>query len=85
MANTLHAAPQPETPKGKTNWPRFPSLEQETRAAVDTETAAYHLNRASQTLRIWACMENGPIRPLRIHGRLAWSTAEIRRLLGVTE
>jgi hypothetical protein len=60
-------------------------LDRETRAAVDTETAAYHLNRAPQTLRIWACKENGPLRPLRIHGRLAWSTAEIRRLLGVTE
>jgi len=85
MANTLHAAPQPETPKGTTNWPRFPSLDGETRATLDTETTAYHLNRASQTLRIWACKEIGPIRPLRIHGRLAWPTAEIRRLLGVTE
>lgn len=62
----------------------FPPLNRETRAAVDTETAAYHLNREPQTLRVWACKENGPIRPIRVHGRLAWPTAEIRRLLGVS-
>lgn len=60
-----------------------PPLDRETRAAVDTETAAYHLSREPQTLRVWACKENGPLRPLRVNGRLAWPTAEIRRLLGV--
>ena len=59
------------------------TLTHETRAAVDTETAAFHLNRAQQTLRIWACRENGPLRPIRIHGRLHWKTDDIRRLLGV--
>lgn len=59
------------------------SLEHEPRAAVDTETAAFHLNRAQQTLRIWACRENGPLRPIRVHGRLAWAVADIKRLLGV--
>jgi len=63
--------------------PSFISLEFETRAAVDTETAAYHLSREPQTLRVWACKENGPIRPLRVHGRLAWPVAELRRVLGV--
>jgi hypothetical protein len=71
----------PEARAGAFN---FPPLERETRAAVDTETAAYHLSREPQTLRVWACKENGPIRPLRVHGRLAWPTAEIRRLLGMT-
>ncbi len=61
----------------------FPSLACETRIAVDTACAAHHLNRAQQTLRIWACRENGPIRPIRINGRLAWPVAEIKRLLGV--
>lgn len=56
-------------------------LHAETRAAVDTETAAAHLSRRPQTLRLWACKENGPIRPIRVHGRLAWPTAELRRLL----
>ncbi|MDP2268092.1 MAG: DNA-binding protein, partial [Deltaproteobacteria bacterium] len=41
------------------------------------------LNRKPQTLRGWACLENGPIRPLRINGRLAWSVLELKRLLGV--
>ena len=59
------------------------SLERETRLALPTSEAAFHLNRANQTLRIWACCENGPLRPLRINGRLAWPVAEIRRLLGV--
>lgn len=61
----------------------FASLDRETRAAVDTATAAYHLNRQPQTLRGWACHEDGPLRPLRINGRLAWPVAELRRVLGV--
>ncbi|MDP9995472.1 hypothetical protein J2W28_006460 [Variovorax boronicumulans] len=59
------------------------SLEHETRSALPTPEAAFHLNRAPQTLRLWACLENGPIRPIRMHGRLAWPTSEIRRLMGV--
>lgn len=61
----------------------FPPLEAETRATLPTVVAAYHLGRAAQTMRIWACKENGPIRPRRINGRLAWSTAEIKKLCGV--
>lgn len=53
----------------------------EPRAALPTAEAAFHLNRAEQTLRLWACRENGPIRPLRINGRLAWRVADIRRLV----
>jgi len=59
------------------------SLQHEPRIALTTSEAAYHLNRAAQTLRLWACHDNGPIRPIRIHGRLAWPVAEIRRLLGL--
>ncbi len=58
-------------------------LTQETRTALPTPEAAGHLNRAQQTLRIWACREDGPIRPIRINGRLAWPVAELRRVLGV--
>ena len=57
-------------------------LAQEPRAALPTREAAHHLNRAQQTLRIWA-MTGHPIKPLRVNGRLAWKTDEIRRLLGV--
>jgi hypothetical protein len=58
-----------------------PNLEDETRTHVDTRCAAYWLNRKEQTLRAWASSEKGPIRPDRIHGRLAWPVAEIRNLL----
>jgi hypothetical protein len=61
----------------------YPPLASLTRPAVDTAEAAYYLNRADQTLRIWACKENGPIRPIRINGRLAWPVADLRRILGV--
>jgi hypothetical protein len=64
--------------------PVFPALDRETRTAVATDCAAYHLNREPQTLRVWACKENGPLRPLRINGRLAWPTSELRRVLGVS-
>jgi hypothetical protein len=62
---------------------QFPPLESVTRPAVDTAAAAYYLNRQQQTLRGWACHEDGPLRPIRINGRLAWPTQKIRELLGV--
>ena len=56
----------------------------ETRAALPTQEAAGHLNRATQTLRMWAMRDGtGPIRPIRINGRLAWPVSELRRVLGV--
>ena len=63
--------------------PAFPPLAQETRLTVDTACAAYHLCRQPQTLRGWACHENGPLRPLRVHGRLAWKVSDLRRLNGM--
>lgn len=59
------------------------SLDRETRAALPTPEAAFHLNRAQQTLRLWAMREDGPLRPMRINGRLAWPVSELRRVLGV--
>ena len=59
----------------------FSPIDQETRSHVDTACAAFHLTRQPQTMRAWACLENGPIRPTRINGRLAWSVADIKRLL----
>lgn len=64
--------------------PAFVSLESETRAAVDTATAAFHLSRQPQTLRGWASTGLGPLQPVRLHGRLGWRTEDLRRLLGVT-
>ncbi|WP_328595782.1 hypothetical protein [Rugamonas aquatica] len=60
-----------------------PSLRDEKRTHVGTACAAYWLGRKQQTLRSWACFEDGPIRPIRINGRLAWSVDAIRRLMGV--
>lgn len=61
------------------------SLELETRSALPTHEAAYHLNRANQTLRLWAMRDGtGPLRPIRINGRLAWPVSELRRVLQVT-
>lgn len=62
---------------------RYIPLHEETRSSLPTVEAAHHLNRAQQTLRIWACRENGPIRPIRINGRLAWPVSELRKVLGV--
>ncbi len=50
---------------------------------LTTREAAHYLNRRPQTLRGWACSENGPIRPRRIGGLLAWPTAEVMLLCGV--
>ncbi len=48
---------------------------------LPTDEAAAAINRAPQTLRKWACLENGPIRPIRINGRLAWKVADLKALL----
>lgn len=61
----------------------FPLLETVTSPVVPTLQAAHYLNRQPQTLRVWACYENGPIRPLRVNGRLAWRVADIKAVLGV--
>jgi hypothetical protein len=51
-------------------------------AVLPTDEAARAINRRPQTLRKWACLENGPIRPIRINGRLAWRVADLQTLLG---
>lgn len=61
---------------------QFQSLELVTKPTVDTAHAAYLLNRRPQTLRCWA-MNQHPIRPLNINGRLAWPVSELKRMLGV--
>ena len=62
---------------------QFPSLESVTRPNLTTAETAYYLNRRPQTLRGWACLENGPMRPTRIGGLLAWNTATVKALAGV--
>lgn len=48
---------------------------------LNTKAAAASINRKPQTLRKWACLENGPIRPVRINGRLAWRVSDLQVLL----
>ncbi len=60
-------------------------LNVETRSAIPAPEAAGHLCRSPQTLRLWACKESGPIRPIRVNGRLAWKVADLRELLGVAQ
>lgn len=57
-------------------------LNQERREILPTGEAARHLNKADQTMRKWACLQNGPIRPVKVGGRLGWRTSDIRRLVG---
>lgn len=62
----------------------FVELDKETRSHVGTNTAAVHLMRAQNTLRIWAMGRTAaPVTPIRINGRLAWPVEGIRRALGV--
>jgi len=55
----------------------------ETRAALPTNEAAFHLNRAEQTLRLWAMQNDGPVKCIRVHGRLQWPVDQIKKVMGV--
>lgn len=67
--------------RSKKTTEQYPALDAQVRIAVSTAEAAFHLGRTPQTLRKWACYEDGPLRPIRIHGRLAWPVAQIKQLL----
>lgn len=59
-------------------------LAQEVRSALPTAEAAFHLNRAQQTLRLWALQNNGPVKCLRVQGRLQWPVDQIKACMGVS-
>lgn len=61
----------------------FQTLDAIDRPTLTTAEAAHFLNRKQQTLRNWAILNNGPIKCVRIAGRLAWPTSDIRALLEV--
>lgn len=79
-------APPVDAPPPKARAPRvvYTPIDQETRSHVGTQQAGYYLGRAAQTLRIWSCREDGPVRPIRVHGRLMWPMAGIRAALGLS-
>jgi len=60
----------------------YTPLANEVRLNLPTNEASFHLNRAQQTLRLWAMREDGPVTPIRINGRLAWPVSQLRRVLG---
>lgn len=59
----------------------FPPLSQVNSDTVPTDAAAYYVNRKPQTLRKWAALETGPIRPIRINGRLGWRVEDLKKLV----
>ena len=85
QADTDAQAVAPRGRRPRTTPRTFTPLALETRTHITTEEAAHHLNLSPQTLRAWACFENGPIRPVRIPRVLAlqWPVSEIRRVLGL--
>jgi len=81
LAASNHSA---DARRAATEPSQFPPLELVNRPTVPTEQAAYYLNRRPQTMRTWAMNSGtGPVSCIRINGRLAWSVAEIRTVLGV--
>src|SRR5450830_38444 len=67
--------------RGQRDEREFVALSEEVRTHVDTACASFHLGRKPQTMRVWASTEGGPIRPVRVNGRLAWAVRDIRKLL----
>lgn len=59
----------------------FQTLDAIDRPYMTTNEAAHFLNRKPQTLRNWATRNTGPVKCVRIAGRLSWPTAEVWALL----
>jgi hypothetical protein len=60
-----------------------PPLEEVQQPLLDTKSAAYYLMAQAQTMRCWAARGVGPIRPVKIGGRLRWRTSEVKKLVGI--
>ncbi|WP_131862747.1 helix-turn-helix domain-containing protein [Crenobacter luteus] len=53
---------------------------------LSTNAAAQILGMKPQSLRAWACKSRpGPIRPVKIGGRLGWRVDDVARLVGEGE
>ena len=57
------------------------SLKTETRVAIPNREAAAALTFKPQTLRSWSSSGTGPIRSIKIGGRLYWRVTDLIRLL----
>lgn len=62
---------------------QFPPLEEVTKPMLTTAEYCHYSNFAKQTVWLHACKENGPVRAVRIGGRLGWPTKAVKQLLGV--
>ena len=52
---------------------------------LTTKEAAEFLRLKPQTLRRWACYQNGPIQPARVcRGQLRWRGGDLNQLAGTT-
>ena len=51
------------------------------RVGLPTSEMARVLNRKPQTLRRWAIYESGPLKPVRVNGRLMWLVADAERVI----
>ena len=85
LPSTVAPLPAPNEQQGDVRVQVHVALEHIVRPMLTTSEAAYYLNRKPQTLRIWACKDEGPIRPVRMYGRLGWRVSDIRRYLGVEQ
>ena len=52
---------------------------------LTTSEAADKLRRKARTLHRWACYDTGPVKPIKVNGRLLWSLDQISRLLDSEE
>ena len=57
------------------------SLKTETRVAIPNKEAAAALTLRTQTLRAWSSSGTGPIRSIKIGGRIYWRVTDLIRLL----
>ena len=62
----------------------YPPLAEVSKPTISTAAAAFYLNREARTLWSWSSLDNGPVKPIRINGRLAWPVADIKQLLGIS-
>jgi hypothetical protein len=57
------------------------SLKTETRVAIPNREAAAALTLKPQTMRSWSSAGTGPIRSVKIGGRIYWRTSDLIALL----
>jgi hypothetical protein len=62
---------------------QHPPLEAVQQPLLNTASAAYYLMAQAQTMRSWAARGTGPLKPVRIGGRLRWRTSDVKKLVGI--